>query len=213
MQEAAQRFSPVDVDRRTPQSHFGITGQTGVLDWFTLLVGATAAVTLTVHGALWVALKTEGDLQLRARRLAERAWIGVGVLMLVLTLAMHWAQPLLRENLAARPWGAVFPLTALTAFVLVRRCLRSGDDLRGFLASCTFIVGMMASAVFAIFPYLLPSNGDPARGLTAFETATSAYGMRIGLLWWIPGMALVAFYFWIVYTKFGGKVSMDDGGH
>jgi len=163
--------------------HFGITGQTGVLDWFTLLVGATAAVTLTLHGALWVAFKTEGDLQMRARSLAGRAWIGVGALIVVLSLAMHWAQPLLRENMAERPWGAVFPLTALTGFVLVRRFLRRGDDLRAFLASCTFIVGMMASAVFAIFPYLLPSNGDPALGLTA------------------------------VYTKFGGKVATDDAGH
>ncbi len=208
------RGVPMDMDQKFFEplwTNFRTTGQTGVLDWFTILVGLAAVATLTVHGGLWVALKTEGDVQRRARDLAGRAWMAVGALIALLSVAMYLVQPQLRVNLAARPWGAIFPLTALVGFVLVRRFVGRHDDLRAFLGSCTFIVGMMASAVFAIFPYLLPSNGDPALGLTAFDTATSAYGMKMGLLWWIPGMVLVTIYFRMVYTHFGGKVSMEDG--
>ena len=51
-------------------TNFGIGREVGILDWYTVLVAVAAFATLTVHGALWVALKTEGDLEQRARRLA-----------------------------------------------------------------------------------------------------------------------------------------------
>src|SRR5579862_3634860 len=47
----------------------------GIIDWYTLLVGITAFAALTLHGALWVALKTEGDLQARSHRIARRLWM------------------------------------------------------------------------------------------------------------------------------------------
>src|SRR3954447_9976110 len=46
----------------------------GILDWYTIPVGLIALVALGVHGALWVALKTEGDLLLRSRAIARRFW-------------------------------------------------------------------------------------------------------------------------------------------
>ena len=53
---------------------FGSGHDAGILDWYTVLVGVAAFLALTVHGALWVALKTEGELE-RARAAAgASAW-------------------------------------------------------------------------------------------------------------------------------------------
>src|SRR5215813_528133 len=55
-------------------SNFRVGTNNGILDWYTVLTGVIALVTLTAHGALYVALKSEGDLNLRARTVAKRIW-------------------------------------------------------------------------------------------------------------------------------------------
>lgn len=57
-----------------------------------------------------------------------------------------------------------------------------------------------------VFPYVLPSNTSPTLGLTIYTVATAEYGLKAGLAWWIPGMALAACYNVFVYRKFAGKV-------
>ena len=67
------------------------------------------------------------------------------------------------------------------------------------------------SAAFGVFPYVLPARPDPALGLTIYNSATSAYGLKVGLAWWIPGMLLALGYFVFVYRHFAGKVRLEDG--
>jgi cytochrome d ubiquinol oxidase subunit II len=70
---------------------------------------------------------------------------------------------------------------------------------------------MLSSAAFGLYPYVLPAVGDRARGLTAAAAAAPEYGLRIGLGWWLVGMALVAVYFTVTYRRFAGKVSSEPG--
>ena len=53
---------------------FSAGKDTGILDWYTLLVAVAALLTLAVHGSLWVALKTDGAVESRARRFAKSVW-------------------------------------------------------------------------------------------------------------------------------------------
>jgi cytochrome d ubiquinol oxidase subunit II len=80
-------------------------------------------------------------------------------------------------------------------------------DLGTFLSSCLYLVGMLTSATFGLFPYVLPSNLEPEAGLTVSNAAAAPYGLYIGLAWWIPGMLLAAVYSVFVYQHFAGKVS------
>src|SRR5207247_2442011 len=65
----------------------------GILDWYTILAGVAAFATLTLHGALWVALKTEAGLQERAKKIARTMWWVVVVLTGVITAASFSIQP------------------------------------------------------------------------------------------------------------------------
>ena len=88
----------------------------------------------------------------------------------------------------------------------MRRYSQRGQDKTAFLMSCLFIVGMLTSAVFGLYPYLLPAIPDATLGLSVDNAAAPAYGLKVGLFWWVPGMILVTGYFTYVYRQWAGKV-------
>ena len=85
------------------------------------------------------------------------------------------------------------------------------DDIKSFLASCTYILGMLTSVVFGLYPLVLPARTNPAYSLTVYNAKAGDYGLRVGLAWWIIGMALVTGYTIYVYRHFAGKVKLGDG--
>jgi len=192
-------------------TNFGIGRDVGILDWYTVLVAVAAFATLMVHGALWVALKTDGELEQRARVVARAGWWG----LLPLTVAITWSsfaiQPRLSASFAARPWGYVFPALAVAGLIGMRALGRR--DVAPFLCSALYIVGMLTSAALGLYPYVLPSNIDPLLGLTVYNAAAAPYGLKVGLVWFIPGMLLATGYFLYVYRSFAGKVALEDEGY
>jgi len=211
------RGVPLDANGRFFEplwTNFMPGAETGILDWYTVVVGVAALVALAMHGALWVALKADGAVGERARAVASRVWWAVLATTVAVTLASFAVQPVLRENLARRPWGFVFPALALGGLVFVRRALAAAATppaaTRAFLASCAHLVGMLTGAAWGLFPYVLPSSSDPALGLTVYNAAAARSGLAIGFFWWIPGMALVAAYFVFAYRQFHGKVGLAD---
>jgi cytochrome d ubiquinol oxidase subunit II len=186
----------------------------GIIDWYTVLVGVTALVTLSVHGALWVALKTEGDIQARSERLVKTLWIPLAALVSLVSIASFSVQPILAASFTERPWGAVFPLLSAAGLVGIPYFVtRHRDRPSAFLSSCVFIVGLLCSAAVGLYPNLLPSNADPSRSLTLANTSASSYGMEMGLMWFVPAFALAAGYTFFVYRHFAGKVDLDSHGH
>jgi cytochrome d ubiquinol oxidase subunit II len=174
----------------------------GILDWYTILIAVAALIALTVHGALWVALKTSGALQRRSRRVVNVAWLALLPAVVLITLSSFRLQPHLQQSFAERPWGYLFPILALAGLVGIR--LLGGLD--GFLSSCLFLFGMLTSAAFGLYPYVLPSNSDPALSLSIYNAAAPLYGLQIGLFWFIPGTLLAIGYFVYTYRHSAGKV-------
>jgi cytochrome bd ubiquinol oxidase subunit II len=175
----------------------------GIIDWYTVLVGVTALLVLTLHGALWVALKTSGELCERARRLASIVFWLVAAAVLAISAASFAVQPQLGLSYAARPWMWVFPAAA-SAGLLISHIARS--EFRSFAGSSLFIVSMLLSAAFGLYPQVLPAVPDTARSLTIFNSSASAYGLSMGFVWWIPGFLLAVGYSVFVYRHFRGKV-------
>jgi len=181
----------------------------GILDWYTVLSGLAALAALALHGSLWVALKTGGEIERRARRAASVVWWAVLVLVALLTLASFGIQPRLRASFDARPWGWIFPFLAMAALVSIEEMNRRSQERAAFLSSCLFLATMLVSAAFGLYPSVLPSNGDPANSLTISNASAAHYGQVIGLVWFIPGMALAAAYLVYAYRSFAGKVRVE----
>jgi cytochrome bd ubiquinol oxidase subunit II len=194
-------------------THFRPAAGAGILDWYTVLVGLAALAALAMHGALWLHLKCTGDVGSRSPALARRAWWAAVVMTAVITFFTFRLQPQVPANMAAMPWGWIFPALAVSGLAGVLVFLGRNEPLKAFLSSCLYLVGMMTSAAFGLYPYVLPAVGDPALGLTAQSAATSPYAMRVALAWFIPGMILVTAYFVYVYRSFAGKVRMEGEGY
>ncbi len=180
-------------------------GRTGILDWYTVLVGLHAFAALAMHGAFWVALKTEGDVQARATKASSVLWWPVAVLTGLTTIATWSVQPHVAVRMSSAPAGYVFVALAVAGLVGAKWFQHRGRALAAFLASCAFLAGMIWSCAYALYPYVLPP------GLTVTNSAAPTYGLKVALAWWVPGMVLVTGYFVFVYRHFKGKV--EPGGH
>jgi len=186
------------------------TGQTGILDWYTILVGLVALAALALHGAAWLAFKTEGDLQVRALRGALRLWWLVAGFTAAITAASFRLLPGLASSFRLRPWGFVFPILAVAALLGVKRFLRANRDGMVFAASCAYLVGMLTSVAFSLYPNVLPASTNPHFGLTVSSAKAADYGLQIGLIWWAIGMSLAVSYTIFTFRNFAGKITSEE---
>jgi len=192
LNEKGEFFEPLWTD-------FRVGDVTGILDWYTLLVGITATTALAVHGALWLVYKTAGDVCERSRQVVTRLWPLLVLFTLATTVASGAVQPQLALNIRRYPLGAICPLLALAGLVGMRAFL-NGSAKRAFLASGAFVLGLIASAAFAIFPSALPSR-IPGRELSVVDAAAQATTLGSMLCWWLPGMLLATGYSYFIYAR------------
>ena len=184
----------------------------GILDWYTILIGLLALATLVVHGANFVAVKTENELNARSGRIARIFAFVLVVLTVLGTVATFWVRPEMLSSFNERPYGYVLPLVAIAGLAGMIYFNLRRHDRAAFLSSSAYIVGMLTSTVFAVYPNVLPAV-IPENSLTIQNASASQYGMTVGLIWWSIGMVLAAVYFVLIYRLFRGKVRLEDEGY
>jgi cytochrome d ubiquinol oxidase subunit II len=182
----------------------------GVLDLYTVFKGVLGAAILTVHGATYIAMKTEGEIYRRACRVAKvGGWILVP-LVLINVLTLSSVQPILSANYSAYPIGYAIPLAAAVALGSMLYFRQIGRDAAAFFASCLFILAGIGITAWGYYPNLLISTTDPSHNLTIYNSATSAYGLQVGLIWFGIGFPLVLAYTIFMYRSFWGKVQLTE---
>ncbi|HTS34196.1 MAG TPA: cytochrome d ubiquinol oxidase subunit II [Candidatus Solibacter sp.] len=194
-------------------TNFRVGPTPGILDWYTVLTGVIALVTLTAHGSLYVAVKTEGDLQLRARTTARWVWPLQVVLTVAGLIATISIRPTALDNYKQHVAGFLIPLVVYAALGMMIYAIRKREDKTAFVASALYIVGMLVGAAYALYPVVLPSNTDPALNLTIYNSAAGHHGLAVGFTWWILGMILSLAYFVFLFRMFKGKVRLEGEGY
>lgn len=159
------RGVPIDADKE-------VTGSLAtLLSPYALLGGAVTALLFLTHGALFVALKTDGDIRHRARRLALR----LGAVTAVLAVGfLAWTQ-------ALRGSGSTAVLFAVAAAALVAGLLAAARGREGWAFTGTFVtIALTVTGLFvALFPDVMPSTLDPAWSLTTTNAAATPYTLTI----------------------------------
>jgi len=185
----------------------------GILDWYTVSGGVVALVALALHGALYIAVKTEGALQERTRGTVNFLWI----LLLVLTFVSLPASMIARSdtlaNYRAYPIAFAIPIIVLPSLGGIIYFSRRHDDRKAFGCSCTYLASMLVGAAIGLYPRLLPSSNGTERDITIEKALSGPHTLQVGLVWWTIGMCLAATYFVVVYRMFRGKVGLEDGGY
>jgi cytochrome d ubiquinol oxidase subunit II len=194
-------------------TNWRIGSQPGILDWYTVIGGVMALAALAVHGSLYLAVKTEGDLQQRARETGRKLWVA----LLLLTLVSLPASVIARSDMLNNYWNYpvlfVLPLIVLLSLAGILYFNRKSADRNAFACSCTYLATMLIGAAIGLYPRLLPATTGAANDITVENALSGPHTLRIGLIWWSFGMVLAVGYFVFVYRMFRGKVSLGGGGY
>jgi cytochrome d ubiquinol oxidase subunit II len=185
--------------------------QPGILDWYTILCALVTLVATSMHGALYVILKSEGQLNARMRTMVKLLLPVLVILSAAALLATVFVNPALMENYRAN--GAAWLIPALVALGIagIYYYTRTGSELKAFLSSCLYVVATLGGAAMALYPTLLPATTDAANAITIRNAAAGHFSLTVGLIWWGVGMAVAIGYFVLVYTMFKGKVHARAG--
>jgi cytochrome d ubiquinol oxidase subunit II len=180
-----------------------------LLNPYGILTGVLFVLLFIVHGALWIALKTEGDLSNRAEGLAGKIWfllLGTAVAFLVYT---KFATNLYSNYFENIGW-LIVPAIAVVSLIAIKLFLSKGSVLGAFFSSCLTIVMVTFTGVVGLYPNLIPSNLDPAYSLTIFNSSSSVYTLKIMTvvaLLFVP--VVIAYQIWI-YSIFRHKVTTAE---
>ncbi len=208
---------------------------------FALLCGAVSLAMLVMHGGSFLALKTEGLIEERARR---AVLVGALALVMLFALAGFWvatrieghlvvsglladgpSNPLLKKvardpggwltNYVDYPWMMLAPalgfLGPAAAFTLTLKRYPGW----AFVASAAAVLGVVATAGLSLFPFILPSSAQPDHGLTVWDSSSSPLTLFIMLVATVVVLPVVASYTLFVYRVLRGKITeshIESGG-
>jgi len=191
-------------------TNFRLGPETGILDWYTVLTGVVALVTLTAHGSYYVAIKTDEDLGRRARGIALLCWPLQFFLTCMSLVATYFIRPEVMNNYTKHKIGLLVPILVFGSLAVMLWANPKGKEKLAFVASSLYITGMLVGAAFALYPVVLPAR-DPQYDLTIYNTAAGIHGLSVGLVWWTLGAILAIAYFVFIYRMFRGKVQLGEG--
>jgi cytochrome d ubiquinol oxidase subunit II len=139
---------------------------------FTLLGGVTTAALFLTHGAVFLALKTDGEIRERSGTLAQR--LSIGSLLIAAVWAV-WAQLAFSSN--AFSWlPLVVAALALVGVVLATRARREGW---AFALNAVAIAGAVALIFSIMYPNVMPSSLNPDWSLTIAEASSSKATLQV----------------------------------
>jgi len=186
--------------------------QPGILDWYTVLIGVFALVTVAAHGALFLAWKTEGGVHERSKGLALKLWGAVLVLWIVASYATSVVNPGIFHRLPQAPLGWVACLVFLAGLGLVFTGIKREQFLLAFLGSGAFILGLLAASAACVYPVMLKSTLGAQFDLTALNASVGIHGLRAGLVWWLIGFPIAIGYLAFLFRFHRGKVKAAAEG-
>ncbi len=198
------RGIPLDADHE----FVGTLG--GLLNPYALLLGATTVIMFALHGAIYLAMKTEGELQAIVRR-----WIPplIGVLLGFYVLFNFYTLmevPSVVDTVRQRPYIlAVMALDVLVMLNIPREIYR-GREFNAFLSSCLGMILLMATFGLTYFPNVVLSSPLPEHSLTIANAASSQKTLGIMLIIAAMGVPLVLSYTVCIYYIFRGKTKITS---
>jgi cytochrome d ubiquinol oxidase subunit II len=213
----------------------------GLLNPFALVAGIVSVAMLTMHGAFYLQLRTEGAVHVRAVLAARLAgvvllaafvaagfWVSMGVdgyqiatmppadsaflpsAKTVDRIPSGWLQ-----NYSKHPWTALAPLAAVGATILALVASALARATLAFVMSCIAVAGVVLTAGFALFPFIMPSSSNPGHSLTIWDSVSSYKTLQV-MFWAVPiFVPIILLYTGWVYRVMRGKVTeqrVRDGG-
>ncbi|PWB76103.1 cytochrome d ubiquinol oxidase subunit II [candidate division GN15 bacterium] len=181
-----------------------------LLNPYALLVGVTTVSLFVMHGAIYVVIKTEGELNARARHWTRNGIIFFVIMYAVTTMVTLLYVPHMTELIRAYPVLFVLPVLNVLAIANIPRQIHRGREFQAFLSSCAAVFALLALFGFGMYPDMVFSSPDAGNSLTIYNAASSAPTLKIMLIIAAMGVPLVLAYTISIYWIFRGKVKIES---
>jgi cytochrome d ubiquinol oxidase subunit II len=202
---------------------------------FALLTGIVSLSMLVTHGAIYLELRTEGDLQARARKAAVTAgitcvlafaaagiWLALGIdgyrilampdpnsAFNPLAKSVGVAQGAWLDNYRNTPWTVFAPIAGFVGIALALWAGHYGKKGLAFFFSSIALSGIILTAGFSMFPFIMPSSTDPNSSLTLWDAASSHRTLGVMLIVTVIFLPLIMLYTSWVYRVLRGKITVQ----
>ncbi|MEI4196728.1 cytochrome d ubiquinol oxidase subunit II [Roseovarius sp. E0-M6] len=185
----------------------------GWFDWltpFSVLTGVAVVVGYALLGACWLIYKTEGEIQVQARRYAW--WLGAATLALIgfVSILTPLQDPVYFErwfNLPGSLWSMLVPLMMLGLAWAFFAGLNDQKDLQPFLSALGFFVVSFIGLGISFYPMIVPPS------LTIREAAAPDSSLAFALVGAVILIPLILAYTVYAYWVFRGKMDPSEGYH
>lgn len=177
---------------------------------FSVMVSVTTLALFMLHGAIYLAMKTENRLYTKLSLLAKSFTIFFVVAFGITTLYTLLYIPHLSDRIRSNPAYFILPLLMFLSIANIPRQLNKGKWRYAFISSSITIATLLAMVALEVFPNLVYSTGNPVNSITIDNGASSAKTMKILLLIAAIGTPLVGIYTGFVFWTFKGKVKLDE---
>ncbi|KVN36064.1 cytochrome d ubiquinol oxidase subunit 2 [Burkholderia pyrrocinia] len=204
-----------------------------LLNPFALLCGLVSLTMLVAHGAAFIKMKTDGVIARRASvALRVSAFLAVVLFVLAGVLIASYvggyhitraaptdtvANPLLKDvaagsglwlaNYGEYPWMVAAPIVGIAGGVLALLLAGSQREKTAFFCTGLMVVGVILTAGFSMFPFIMPSSLDPRSSLTVWDSTSSHMTLQVMLFAVIVFLPLILLYTSWVYRVMRGKVT------
>ena len=194
-----------------PIDHNGIYQGTlfTLLNPYGLLGGVLFVLLFVTHGALWLSIKSDGDLHERSVSTAKKIWPVLVCVAVIFLIASRFATGLY-DNYLKHPSYFIVILITVLALLSIRYFLAKKTYFKAWFASALTIVGATFFGVIGLFPNLFPSSLNPRYSLTANNASSSPLTLKIMLIVVILFIPVVIGYQIWAYHLFKGKVTQAD---
>lgn len=179
------------------------------IEWYSILTGLLTIAMFVMHGAIFLGLKTEGDLRVRMGRWMWRGYFAFLALYAISTFATVMVVPRATTNFEHFPWAVVVVILSMLAIANIPRSLAAERIGEAFISSCCTIAGLIFLFGVALFPNLVTSSPVPENSLTIYSASSSVSTLQTMALIAVIGMPCVVAYTVIVYWTFRGSVRLD----
>jgi cytochrome d ubiquinol oxidase subunit II len=193
--------------------HEYIGGFWNLLHPYALLVSLTTVALFMMHGAIYLVMKTEGELHDKIREWVKNTMIFFIICYVVTTMGTLLYVPRMAQPFREHPWWGIVAVVNMLAIANVPREIYHKRDFNAFLSSCVAILCLMALLAIGLFPYMIPSNPNPENSLNIWMGASSIKTLGIMLIIAIIGMPLVLAYTISIYWIFRGKVKLEGSSY
>ena len=204
-----------------------------LLNPFGLLAGAVSVLMLTMHGAIYLQLRTDGAVRMRAERAARvtgvlfivafaaaGVWLVIGIegyaiasmppknsSFVPLAKAVTRVRYDWLHDRALYPWTVFAPVAGLAGAALALIASARRSAMLAFALSSIAVAGVVLTAGFALFPFVMPSSSDPRSSLTVWDSVSSHRTLQIMFWAVVLFLPLVIAYTGWAYRMMRGTIT------